>query len=64
MTTCSVCNDYLLQLRQAKARHDDDNYQRVKALYVEHLNTEHQTGKQKPAMTRNAVRQAFGKWGD
>ena len=64
MTTCSVCNDFLLQLRRAKARRDDDNYLMVRALYVEHLNTEHPIGKPKQPVTRETVRQAFGKWGE
>lgn len=62
-TNCSICNDYLMQLRRASAKHDEENYRAIKALYLQHLNWMHPIGKAKP-INRDTVRSAFGKWGE
>jgi hypothetical protein len=65
MMTCSTCNDYLNQLRRAKARGDNENFDAVRALYIQHLYHEHNMIAQPaPKPERDTLRAAFGRLGE
>lgn len=61
---CPICHDYLIQLRRASARGDDDNYQAVKALYLEHLKAKHNHPAPHMPVSKMALREAMGKMGE
>lgn len=63
---CSICNDYLLQMRWASARADREQFDAVKTLYLQHLAVMHNLGCSQVVETANReqVREAFGRIGE
>lgn len=65
MSTCSVCNSFLLTLRQAAGKRDDEHFEAVKAIYLEHLKTHNPPAVTPQAhVSREQVRAAFGRIGE
>lgn len=55
---CPICNDYKTQLRRASARGDNENFEAVRALYVQHLAQKHNQITVRPS--RETVRWSSG----
>ena len=64
MDTCPTCRDYLVQLRRASARGDNENFQAVKVLYIEHIQQAHARTSSVQKVDRERLRQAFGRLGE
>lgn len=60
--TCSTCNDYKTQIRNAITNRRYEQAEAIKALYVQHLAQAH-AGEMTSKPGREKVRAAFGRFG-